>query len=158
MQRETLFLRVVVILVGIPVLGLLLWLPWIANAAVEVNQELAYLKYPGLVILYVTAIPFFLALYQALRLLRYIDDNRVLTDLSVISLRNIKYCAVTISLLYGFSMPFLVLAADKDDAPGIVAIGLVITFASIVIAAFAAVLQKLFKTAIDIKSDNDLTI
>jgi len=31
-------------------------------------------------------------------------------------------------------------------------------FASLVVAVFAAVLQKLLKNAIDIKSENDLTI
>jgi capsular polysaccharide biosynthesis protein len=45
-----------------------------------------------------------------------------------------------------------------DDAPGAIVIGLVIIFASIVIAVFAAVLEKLLRTAIDIKSENDLTI
>jgi capsular polysaccharide biosynthesis protein len=35
---------------------------------------------------------------------------------------------------------------------------MVIIFASLVIAVFAAVLQKLIKNAIDIKSENDLTV
>jgi hypothetical protein len=46
----------------------------------------------------------------------------------------------------------------KSGAPGGIVIGLVIIFASIVIAVFAAVLQKLLRNAIDIKSENDLTI
>lgn len=50
------------------------------------------------------------------------------------------------------------LFADKDDAPGVIVIGLVIIFASIVIGVFAAVLQKLLKEAIDIKLENDLTV
>jgi hypothetical protein len=37
-------------------------------------------------------------------------------------------------------------------------IGLVIIFASMVIAVFAAVLQRLLQEAIHIKSENDLTI
>jgi len=36
--------------------------------------------------------------------------------------------------------------------------GLVIIFASVVIAAFAALLQKLLQNAIEIKSENDLTV
>lgn len=60
--------------------------------------------------------------------------------------------------MYVAILPFLYLMADQDDAPGIVAIGLVITFGSIVIAVFAAVLQKLLQNAIDIKSENDLTV
>lgn len=48
--------------------------------------------------------------------------------------------------------------AERDDAPGIIVIGLIIIFASMVIAVFAAVLQKLLKEAIAIKSENDLTV
>ncbi|SFF04543.1 Protein of unknown function [Paenibacillus algorifonticola] len=56
------------------------------------------------------------------------------------------------------AMPLFYLLAEKDDAPGIIVIGMVMIFASMVIAVFAAVLQKLLKEAIDIKSENDLTV
>lgn len=55
-------------------------------------------------------------------------------------------------------MPFFYLLAEKDDAPGIILIGMVFVFAAFVVAVFAAVLQKLLKNAIDIKSENDLTV
>ena len=55
-------------------------------------------------------------------------------------------------------MPLFYLIAEKDDAPGIILIGMALIFASMVIAVFAAVLQKLLKEAIDIKSENDLTV
>ncbi|EGW41794.1 hypothetical protein DOT_0212 [Desulfosporosinus sp. OT] len=55
-------------------------------------------------------------------------------------------------------MPFFYLVGEKDDAPGLILLGLVITFAPTVIAVFAAVLEKLLKDAIDIKSENDLTV
>ena len=55
-------------------------------------------------------------------------------------------------------MPIFYLIAEADDAPGIILIGMVIIFAALVIAVFAAVLQKLLQEAIDIKSENDLTV
>lgn len=42
--------------------------------------------------------------------------------------------------------------------PGIAIIGFIIIFASVVIAVFAGVLQKLLRNALDIKSENDLTV
>ncbi|KYD16710.1 hypothetical protein B4119_0276 [Parageobacillus caldoxylosilyticus] len=48
--------------------------------------------------------------------------------------------------------------AEVDDAPGIILIGMVIIFGCMVVAVFASILQKLLKNAIDIKSENDLTI
>ena len=55
-------------------------------------------------------------------------------------------------------MPLFYLVAERDDAPGIILIGMVIIFASIVIAVFAAVFQRLLQEAINIKSENDLTV
>jgi hypothetical protein len=60
--------------------------------------------------------------------------------------------------LYVAELPIIYLIADTDDAPGVMLIGLIITFGCMVIAVFAAVLQKLLRNAIDIKNDNDLTI
>jgi len=160
MERgTTLFLKIAVIIIGIPVLALCLFLvPGIANFAVELYPDMAYLKYLVLIGLYAAAIPFYFALYQAFKLLHYIDRSEAFSELSVGTLKKIKYCAITISILYVFNMPLLYLIAEKDDAPGIILIGLVIIFASMVIAVFAAVLQRLLKAAIDIKSENDLTV
>ena len=55
-------------------------------------------------------------------------------------------------------LPFVYIIAEWDDAPGLILIGLVIIGASMVIAVFAAVLQRLLQEAIDIKSENDLTV
>jgi Protein of unknown function (DUF2975) len=158
MKRETLFLKVALFLLGIPVLALCIFgLPVITKEAAE-YLEMTFLQVPLLLGLYVAAIAYFVALYQAFRLLSYIDRNDAFSELSVIALQKIKYCAITISILFVVKMPVIFLIADKDDAPGLIIIGLVIIFAPIVIAVFAAVLQKLLKNAIDIKSENDLTV
>ncbi|GGB69924.1 DUF2975 domain-containing protein [Fictibacillus barbaricus] len=158
-QTSTIFLRLVVFLMGIPVLALcIFWVPEIANFAAELYPDRAYLKYLVLIDLYATAIPFYLALYQAFKLLSYIDKNKAFSELSVRALKKIKYCAITFSILYVLGMPLFYLIAEMDDAPGIILIGMVMIFASMVIAVFAAVLQKLLQEAIDIKSENDLTV
>jgi MFS superfamily sulfate permease-like transporter len=147
--ESTLILKIAVILIGIPVLALcIFWVPGFAN----------YLPYPILIGVYASAIAFFCALYQALKLLSYIDKNEAFSELSVNALKNIKYCAITISIIYAVIAPFVFPIADADDAPGLVAFPLLIVFASAAIAVFAAVLQKLLKEAIDIKSENDLTV
>ncbi|MFD0132242.1 DUF2975 domain-containing protein, partial [Bacillus subtilis] len=155
----TIFLKRALVLIGIPILALCIFLvPKIANYSAELFPNIAYIKYLVFIYLYVTAIPFYFALYQAFKLLSYIDKNKAFSGLSVRALKNIKYCAVTISIFYAAGMPVFYLMAEIDDAPGIIVIGLVIIFASMVIAVFAAVLQKLLKEAIDIKSENDLTV
>ncbi|MBY9082023.1 DUF2975 domain-containing protein [Paenibacillus sp. HN-1] len=157
MKQESVFLKMAVFLMGIPILALCVFgLPSILKEAAE--HFPANWLYPLISIMYASAIPFFIALIQALRLLSYIDKNNAFSELSVTALKNIKFCAVTISVLYTAGMPFFYLIAEKDDAPGLIVLGLVIIFASVVIAVFAAVLQKLLNNAIDIKSENELTV
>ncbi|MBU8678264.1 DUF2975 domain-containing protein [Bacillus subtilis] len=158
-RMSTIFLKIALVLIGIPILALCIFLvPKIANYSADIFPNIAYIKYLVFIYLYVTAIPFYFALYQAFKLLSYIDKNKAFSGLSVRALKNVKYCAVTISIFYAAGMPVFYLMAEIDDAPGIIVIGLVIIFASMVIAVFAAVLQKLLKEAIDIKSENDLTV
>jgi hypothetical protein len=157
MKRETLFLKIAVILLGIPALALSLFgLPWLVNN--PFNPEYALILYPIITGVYISILPYYIALYQAFTLLSFIDKNIAFSELSVKALKYIKYCAFTISILYVILMPLVYMVAEKDDAPGLIIIGMAPIFASMVIAFFAAILQKLLKEAIDIKSDNDLTI
>ena len=113
---------------------------------------------PILLIMGVAAIPFFFGLYQGLLLLSYIEKGTAFSELSVKAIKTIKHCAFTISVLYAAGMPYIIYVADKDDAPGAVVIGLIFIFAPLITSVFAAVFQKLLQSAIDIKSENDLTV
>jgi membrane protease YdiL (CAAX protease family) len=156
MKPETLFLKIVVCLIGIAVLAMFIFVsPFIAN---ELAKGLEWLLVLFVIDLYASAIPFFVALYHTLRLLSYIDKNIAFSELSVRSLKYIKYCAFTFSMLYVSALPMFYRCAKNEDAPGVMLFGLVIILASIVIAVFASILQKLLKNAIDIKSENDLTV
>lgn len=158
-QVSTLFLKIAVIFIGIPILALCIFLvPELANIATKLLPGFPYIKYFVFIVFYGSAIPFYFALYQAFKLLSYIDVNKAFSQISVIALRKIKYCAITISILHVLVIPLFYLFAEKDDAPGVVFIGLVVPFASMIIAVFAAVLQRLLQEAINIKSENDLTI
>ncbi|MFP3723236.1 DUF2975 domain-containing protein, partial [Niallia circulans] len=132
--------------------------PEIGNFAAGLYPNNAYLKYLIMFDFYTAAIPFYYALYQAFKLLNYIDKNEAFSELSVNALKKIKNCAISISAIFVLGLPLFYLLAERDDAPGIILIGLVLIFASMVIAVFAAVLQKLLKEAIDIKSENDLIV
>ena len=159
MKRETLFLKVAVFLMGIPVLALCIFsVPAIARGFSEIIPGMGYVQYLVYIGLYATALAYFLALYQAYRLLSYIDRNEAFSDLSVKALKNIKYCAMAISGFYVLLMPIIYLFAEYDDAPGVIVIGMIMIFGAMVIAVFAAVLQKLLNTAIEIKSENELTV
>ena len=158
-RGSTLFLKLAVILMGIPVLALCVFaVPMIVRNVAEGLSGWDYVILGILMTMYVSAIPFYTALYQAFKLLIYIDKNKAFSELSVRALKKIKNCAATISGLYVISLPLFFIFAELDDAPGVVMVGMVLVFAPIVIAVFAAVLQRLLQEAIDIKSENDLTV
>lgn len=155
----TMFLKIAVILLGVPVLALCIFLvPELANVAAQLLPEFDFINYFVFIALDASAIPFYFALYQAFKLLRYIDKNQAFSDLSVKALKKIKYCAITISILHVLVLPLFYVFAELDDAPGVIFVGLIVPFASMVIAVFAAVLQKLLQEAITIKTENDLTV
>lgn len=156
-KGTTLFLKLAVILIGLPILALSLFgLTWLINNPASSAYD--QLLYPILIGMYVSVLPFFAALYQACKLLNHIDRNQAFSDLSVKALKNIKFCALLISGLYLVILPFIFGLAQMDDAPGLVLVGMVPVFASLVIAVFAAVLQRLLQEAIKIKSENELTV
>lgn len=150
---STLFLKAAVWLIGLVVLAICV----LALPRGIIADETGYYR-PILAGLYVAAIPFFFALYQALKLLSYIDKNTAFSSLSIVALKKIKYCAALIALLFIAGSPYIHMAADYDDAPGVNVIGMVIIFASVVISVFAALLQELLQRVIAIKAENDLTV
>jgi hypothetical protein len=153
MKREILLLKAFVLLLAVPVLALCLF---VLPVGLKDDGGVGY--QPIILGMYISAIPFFIALYQTIKLLGYIETHKAFSLYSADALKNIKYCALTISGLYGLGMPYIFYVADKDDAPGVVLLGLVIVFASFAIGTAAAVFQKLVQHAVDIKSENDLTV
>ncbi|HEY1074309.1 MAG TPA: DUF2975 domain-containing protein [Patescibacteria group bacterium] len=152
-QGSTLILKTTVLLIGLVALALCLFV-----LPIGLRGDSSGYYRPIILGMYVTAIPFFIALHQAMKLLGSIDTHAAFSNASVQILKNIRNCALTISALYAVGLPYIYTVADKDDAPGVMAVGLIIVFASFVIATFAGVLQKLLKNALEIKSENDLTV
>ena len=152
-QGSTLYLRGVVIGIGLIVAALLLF-------ALPLGIQLDNVGWyrPILIGMYLPAVPFFFALYQAMRLLSLIDGNKAFSEASVQGLKLITRCAAVISAYYAAGMPYIYMVADRDDAPGVVVIGLVIVFASAAIAVLAAILQRLLGEALALKSENELTV
>lgn len=150
---STLFLKAVVLLIGIGVLALCIF---VLPAGIRSDQTGDYR--PILIGMYIPAIPFFIALYQIMKLLDSIDKKKVFSLISIKALKIIKFCALIISALYTAGMPYLFQVADKDDAPGVVLVGFIIIFGSLVIAAASAIFQNLLQNVVDIKSENELTV
>ncbi|MBI5732667.1 DUF2975 domain-containing protein [Candidatus Jorgensenbacteria bacterium] len=157
-KSSTIFLQVVIVLIGIVALAIMIWFPLTEGRAVNLSLFSIYSD-PFIVYGYVASIPFFVALHQAFKLLGYIGQNKVFSLSSVKALRTIKYCAIALSILIVMAALYIrIFHAKGDDPAGFIAVCIVTTFISIVIATAAAVLERTLQSAIDIKSENDLTV
>jgi hypothetical protein len=158
-RSSTIFLQVVIVLIAVGALALMLWEPHLEGRNAHATLFEIYFKDPFLAYAYTASIAFFVALYQAFRLLGYIGRNEVFSQRSVNALRTIKYCAMTlIGFIAGAEAYFFIVQRGKDDIAGGVAIGLLLIFVSAVIATAAAVFERTLQSAVDIKSENDLTV
>jgi hypothetical protein len=157
-RGSTLFLKAVIILITLVALAGLIRFPLTEGRATGLDLFSVYSD-PFIMYGYGAAIPFFVALYQAFKLLGYIGRNKVFSPNSVKALRIIKYCAITQSALIVLAALYIRLFHAKDDDPaGFIALAIITTFVSTVVATAAAVFEKLLQKAVDIKSENDLTV
>ena len=111
-KSSTIFLQVVIVLIGIGALALMLWEPQIEGRNANATLFEIYFKDPFLAYVYTASIAFFVALYQAFRLLGYIGRNEIFSQRSVKALRTIKYCAMTlVAFIVGAEAYFFIVHA-----------------------------------------------
>lgn len=144
MMREkfsTIILRAIIILFAIAgVLICVFVLLTLGIAMAENFPEYAYYRYPILIGLYAAAVCFFFALFQFWLLLNGAHRDRTLSQKN---LKAIRLSAMMFSVLYFlFAMPVIILAAEADDAPGLILIGAFLDTIPIGVAALAAVLER----------------
>lgn len=158
-RGSTVFLRLALFVISLGVLALCIFaLPSLWKGGSEEFPMATNALLAIVIGLYATALPFFFAVWQAFKLLGNIDKNKAFSDSSIQALKNIKYCAIIIAVFYISFVPLLLPIAEADDAPGLLVMGMGAACIPIAVAVFAAILQRLLQSAIDIKSENELTV
>jgi hypothetical protein len=106
----------------------------------------------------VASIPFFVGLHQAFKLLNFIDANKAFSQGAVNTLKNMKLASLGSIGFIAFAEFYLRFFVQGEDKTGPMALGIYLAFASGVIATAAGVFQTLLQNAVDLKSENDLTV
>lgn len=155
---SVIFLQTAIVLIGLVAFAILIRFPLTEGRAANLDLLSIYLD-PFILYGYAASIAFFVALYNAFKLLDYIGKNKIFSANAVKTLKNIKYCAIIVGILIVAAGLYIRIAHHKDDDPaGFLAVCIVMTFVSIVFATAAAIFEKLLQNAIDMKAENDLTI
>jgi len=155
-QSSTIFLQVVIVIIGILALAIMIRFPSTEGRAENLDLFSIYFD-PFILYAYAASIPFFIALYKAFTLLGYIGQNKAFSLNSVRALRSIKYCTIVLSIFIVMAGLYIRIFHNKDDDPaGFLAMCIVTTFVSIVVATAAAVFEKkILQKGVDIKSENE---
>jgi len=143
------------VFIGIVALAIMIRFPLTEGRAANLDLFSIYSD-PFILYGYAASIPFFIALYKAFKLLGYIGQNKAFSLNSVRTLSSIKYCAIALSILIVMAGIYIRIFHNKDDDPaGFLAICIVTTFVSLVVATAAAVFEKILQNGMDIKSENE---
>jgi len=152
------FLQGVVVLIGILALFLLIRFPMMEGRAQNLDLFSIYSD-PFILYGYASSIAFFIALYKAFKLLGYIAQEKLFSTTSIKTLRSIRYCAIASGILIVLAGIYIMLFHHKDDDPaGFLGMCILTTFICIAVATAIAVLERILQNAVDMKSENDLTI
>ncbi len=140
-KLPTVVLRIIIILsTAAGLLACVFMLPALGAELVKNLTGSAFAPYLLIIGLYAATLCFFFALFQFWLLLNAVDQDNTLPAKR---LKAIRFSAIAFSVLYALcAMPIVLLAAELDDAPGLILMGAFLDAFPIGIAAVAAILER----------------
>ncbi len=156
-QGSTFFLKVVILLIAIAALAGLIWFPQTEGRAANLDLISIYTD-PFIIYIYIASIPFFVGLYQAFKLLNFIDANKAFSQGAVNTLKNMKFASLSLIGFIVLAVFYIRFVASGDDPAGPTALGIIINFRFYRNCNRCCCFSKTSQNAVDIKSENDLTV
>lgn len=148
MKKEIITLKIASILVALVIVA-------IAVILVPDETDISDLKegLPLVISVYLSFATLLFALFQTYKLLNCISKGKAFSKISIKILEHIKHSSLFFSLLYAVHIPTFYLWSEMEDAPGVLAIGLIFTLTPIIIAVFTSLLSKI---VLEFKSSNNV--
>jgi hypothetical protein len=142
-------LQVMIVLVGMAVLAFLVRFPMTEGRAKDLDLFSIYTD-PFILYGYAASIPFFVALFQLFKLLGLIRQHKTFSLSAVAALKNTRHCAIAFSALVVAAVVYISIAHNKEDDPaGFLAIGMLTTLLSVLVAIVAARFEKFIQQRMD---------
>ena len=146
------FLQAVIVLISILALYVMIRFPMTEGRAQGLDLFSIYTD-PFILYGYASSVAFFVALYNAFKFLRYIQNDELFSIKSIRTLKIIRYCALLLSILIVIAGLYIKLFHAKDDDPaGFLALCIVTTFIAVTFAIGLKKLEKVLQKAINQKS------
>lgn len=140
---QAVFLQAVIAFLAVGALALLLWEPRIEGRNAHATLFAIYCKDPFLAFAYLASVPFFVALHQAFKASGYLGKQKEFPQEIAKALRKIKVCAFITIGFVALGELFIMLG-ESDDRAGGFFMGFLIASGSLIAAAAAARLERVF--------------
>jgi hypothetical protein len=154
---STVFLKLILVLLATIALAMLVRFPQTEGRVANLDVIRIYTD-PFILYLYIASTPFFVALFQAIKLLGFVEKDEAFSQAAVAAVRTIKYCAIATIGFLVVALGWVRLASGGDDPAGAIVVGLCLTLAALVIATATGVVQNLLQSAVAMKSTRDVAV
>jgi hypothetical protein len=145
-KSSIVFLKAGIVVIAIGVLAGLIWFPQTEGRATNLDLLSIYTD-PLIIYTYVSSTLFFIGLYQAFKLLQFIDADKAFSQEAITTLKNIKFVSISLIGFIILGLLFIRFFTHGDDPAGPTMLGICVSIAFGVIATIAGIFQKLFQNA-----------
>jgi len=152
------FLQFVLLLFGLFTLFLMLRFPLTEGRAVNLSLFEIYSD-PFILYSYFASIAFYFSLVEVLKILKYIGQEQLFSTASIKSIKKIKFSAFSLcffTLLVALYIRFF--NHSDDDPAGFIALCIIMILFFIAVGIAAGLIEKSLQKALQMKTENDLTI
>ena len=154
-------LKVIVILLAVGVFlfeGLLIY-PLALKYAHKV-PSFEGIRIASLVFLYITSIPFYMAIFQALRICNNIIESKPFAKSNIYYFNFARWCAVPVAVAYflGAIGAYIFTAGRGTPAITLVVAMAAVAFFALIVSLACSVMVELFKRANELQEENAMTI
>jgi hypothetical protein len=146
-KASILFLKVVILLVAVIVLAGMIRFPQTEGRATNLDLISIYSD-PLIIYSYIASIPFFIGLYQAFKLLNFIDTNKTFSQDGVNTLKNMRFASLSLIGFIALALLYIRFFVNGEDPAGPTALGIILILAFGVIATATGIFQKRFQKII----------
>jgi hypothetical protein len=142
-------LYVIIVFGLIALTGVIIGLPWVMPVLFKDSTFYSIVNHNSiLVLLYVTGIPTWVILWMTKRLAENIIKREPFSESSIFSLKGISICAIIVFVCYLYVCLFLSATLGT----------IVITVGAFMVSLISTIIYKLIQLAVEIQTENELTI
>jgi hypothetical protein len=141
-RTPALFLQAALVLVGIGMLGFLLWEPHLEGRNAHATTFEIYFMDPFLAYVYLGSVPFFAALYRAFRLFGHLRRAGAPSQVTVDALRAIQRCGLAMLCFVAGGVVLILIFGDKEDRPAGIFMSFLVASAAGLIATVATIFAR----------------